>query len=485
VTRSRPAATVLAVVPVALALAAAPTAAQRPADPALRPGAVVDSVRAASDSTQRFAIYLPSTYTADRAWPVLFLMDPRGRALVPLERFRAAAERRGYVVLSSYNTLSDGAIAPNDAALDAMLVTAQDRLAVDTARLYLGGFSGTARLAWGYAAQLDGHIAGVIGVGAGLPSADFLVRQSATGGLRAAFFGGAGTTDFNYEEVRALDRRLDQFGITHHVELFDGGHEWPPDAVCAAALEWMDLQAMRRGVRPVDRAWVDSLYAGRMAAAQALESAGDLPGAFARYRSLAADVAGLRDTADAAARARALERSRAVVEAAAKAERLAERDREYQERLRAFLARVRSASRPPDLAKAVAELEIERLRREATDADPASAQAARRLLESTFILTAFYEPRDYLQRGDHRRALAVLDIAQAVKPSDASVCYSRARVYVALRRPQDALRALDCATAGGSVSAARLESDSTLAPLRGESAFRALVERVRGSERPR
>jgi predicted esterase len=405
--------------------------------------------------------------------------------MVPLERFRAAAERLGYVVVSSYNTLSDGAIAPNDAALDAMLLAAQERVRVDTARFYLGGFSGTARLAWGYAALLDGYVAGVIGVGAGLPSADLLWRQGPTGKLRFAFFGAAGTTDFNYEEVRALDRRLDQFGIVHHVEYFDGGHDWPPEAVCAAALEWMELRAMQRGLRAADPRWLDSLYGARTSEAQALEAGGDVPGAFARYRAMATDFAGLRDTAAAAGRVRALERSRVVADAAAQADRLAERDRAYQERLRTFLAGVRTARQPPTLAKAVDELQIERLRREATAGDPASARAAQRLLESAFVRTAFYEPRDYLERGDRARALAVLDIAQAVKPSDPLVCYSRARVYAALGRPQDALRALDCATANGSVSAARLESDSALAPLRGDPGFRGLVERSRHAGRPR
>ena len=38
---------------------------------------------------------------------------PAGRALVPMQRFQPAAERLGYIVMSSYNTLSDGPAEPN------------------------------------------------------------------------------------------------------------------------------------------------------------------------------------------------------------------------------------------------------------------------------------------------------------------------------------------------------------------------------------
>ena len=75
-------------------------------------------------------------------------MDPRGRALVPLSLFKDAAERLGYILLSSYNTVSDGAAEPNVRALDAMLQEAQEHFAVDERRIYLAGFSGTARMSW-------------------------------------------------------------------------------------------------------------------------------------------------------------------------------------------------------------------------------------------------------------------------------------------------------------------------------------------------
>ncbi|MBK6423852.1 MAG: hypothetical protein IPF77_16890 [Gemmatimonadetes bacterium] len=51
----------------------------------------------------------------------------------------------------------------------------------------------------------------------------------------------------------ALDARLDSVGIRHHIGWFDGVHAWPGAADLAEAVEWMHLQAMRRGLLAADR----------------------------------------------------------------------------------------------------------------------------------------------------------------------------------------------------------------------------------------
>ena len=139
-------------------------------DGSLPAGRVIQRITSRADTSQRYALYLPSSFTCDRQWPVLFLLDPRGRALIPMQRFRAAAERLGYIAISSYNTLSDGPAEPNYSAMNAMLADVQRSLPVDSRRFYLAGFSGTARFAWDMNAQLTGSIAGIIGAGAAVAS---------------------------------------------------------------------------------------------------------------------------------------------------------------------------------------------------------------------------------------------------------------------------------------------------------------------------
>ena len=74
---------------------------------AAAPGEIDADVVCAADPSKRYALYLPSDWTPDRAWPLLVVLDARGRALHAIERFVPAAEQYGWVVASSYDSASD------------------------------------------------------------------------------------------------------------------------------------------------------------------------------------------------------------------------------------------------------------------------------------------------------------------------------------------------------------------------------------------
>src|SRR6478735_8176597 len=52
---------------------------------------LMEHVSPPGDSTHSSAVLYPSEYSASRRWPVLFVLDPRGRAMPSLERFAGAA----------------------------------------------------------------------------------------------------------------------------------------------------------------------------------------------------------------------------------------------------------------------------------------------------------------------------------------------------------------------------------------------------------
>lgn len=421
-------------------LAAAPLAAQTPA-----PGESARRVVSSADPTQRYDVFLPSAYSAERTWPVLFVMDPRGRATMAMELFRPAAERYGWIVLSAYGTSSDqdSSGVANERALDAMLADAQ-ALRMDTRRVYLAGFSGTARFAWIAGGALTGHVAGVIGAGAGFPGA------SPTWGLGIAaqspfpFFGAVGTTDFNYEEVAALDSLLAAIDLPHRTEVFEGGHRWPPPAVALQAVEWMELQAMRGGLREGDARWIDSLRAARIAEAAALEAARPLE-ALRAYRATAADFAGLGDVAQAEARAAALARDPRV----RRAER-AERDgrlrvEAFRRTLTEVVRRIETSERPPSGRESLGRLDLPALRRQAADtSDVYASRAARRMLSIALTHTGYYAAEENLARGRPARALALLRIANEISPGDAFLCRRQLVAHTLLGAPHPLVRDFRC-----------------------------------------
>jgi len=449
-------------------------------DAMLPAGRVVQRITARTDTTQRYALYLPSSFTRERQWPVLFLLDPRGRALIPLQRFQPAAERLGFIAISSYNTLSDGPAEPNYKAMNAMLDDVQRSLPVDSRRFYLVGFSGTARFAWEMTTQLPGTVAGIIGAGAAVPGGRAWMRSN-IGKSSPVLFGTIGILDPNYEELRSFDAELDTIGAIHHVERFDGGHQWPPTELSTRAVEWLELQAMRRGVMPRQQPWIDSLYGAWLARAARIDSAGDAPVAARQYRLVRADFDGLTDVSAAAVRLAVLERDPRVRRAAAVEAAMAERDQKLALTLVAFANELTAAPSPPSMDQARKRLDLDALRRDAARTDDSTAAvAAGRALERIFMHMSFYVPREFFDAKRYAHAAYALQIARLVHPDDGGVCVWQARALAQLGDKANALAALECAAASRQVSAEAIESDSLLAPLRSDPRYDAVVRRLEG-----
>lgn len=264
---------------------------------------------------------------------------------------------------------------------------------------------------------MRGHVAGVIGVGAGVPPGFDYAPPGTSGPFPFDFFGTVGSRDFNYEELLTLETDLARRGIAHRVRYHDGPHAWPPRGVMEEALDWMELRAVVRNLEPPRGAWLDSLYSETMQRAADRALAGDTLGALRQYRAVAADFAGVHEVSEPAARAEALGRTRAAKEALKKETRLIAENREYLKRLVGFLRRYHSARDLPPLEQNLKTLEITRLLAAEQDTrDTVTALAATRLLSHVMAAAGFYEPRDYLAAGDSARAKGMLQIAGAVRP---------------------------------------------------------------------
>ena len=442
-------------------------------------GRIIRRITSRADTSQRYALYVPSSITRDKQWPVLFLLDPRGRALIPLQRFRAAAERLGYITISSYNTLSDGPGQPNYDALTAMLADVQTSLPVDPRRFYLAGFSGTTRFAWQVSTQIGRAIAGIVGTGASVPTGRAWTRAN-IGKSSPVLFGTVGTLDPNYEELRDLDADLDAIGLPHHIERFDGGHQWPPEELATRALEWLDLQAMQRDLKPKHQEWIDSLYSAWLTQAERIESAGDVAAAARAYRLLRSDFRGLTSLAGVAAHLTVLQSDKRVRKSEAAEVAVAERDRAWASAMLSVITDIQREPAPPSFDDALKRLDLDRIRREAARTDDStSAVAAKRAQERIFSFMSFYVPREQLDAKRWAHAALALRLARALKPNDGGACFSHARALAQLGDKRGALEALECAAASGQVSPAAVEGDALLAPLHGETRYDAVVRQLR------
>lgn len=440
--------------------------------PAFARGEIVPRVVCEADPERSYALYLPTAYTSERTWPLLYLYDPRRRGAVAAERFREAAERYGWILAASNDTASDDPTAPNASAVNAVWADTHRRFRIDPGRVYASGFSGGARLAVLLALQRESEVAGVIAAGGGFP--DSAAPRS---GMRFAFFGTVGNLDFNYGEMRRLDRTLGSLGAAHRLAVFDGPHSWCPALVCAEGVEWLELQAMKSGRHAKDGALAGRILQDRLGKAAAAEAAGRKADAFERFSEAAEDLRGLTDIQGAEDAAARLGKSDDVRRELAEESRREESERQAVDRLWKDL-RAALASDPPLPLRAIAnQLQVARLRKEAGPGRPeADRLSAARVLETIFVQTAFYLPRDLAAKHDFLRAEIAIGLAAELKPDRAgTVLYNLACFRALGGDRKGAIASLREAVAKGYRDLEAMESDPDLASLRGEKAYLAIL----------
>ncbi len=432
-------------------------------------GQLIEQQRCEVDPTQTYTLYLPKGYSSERRWPALLIFDPRGRSVQAAEIFRAAAERYGWVILSSDNTRSDGSMEPNHRALNALWPEVHTRFAIDFQRIYAAGFSGGAMLGWALG-KTTGELAGVIGTGGRLEPGNLDDKIS------FPCFGAAGDTDFNYSEMRRAHSQLDLWGTANRLEIFAGPHRWMPAELAREGVEWMELQAMKRGLRPVDDALVDELYGRDVDKATGLTVTGSPLAALRRFEAIAATFEGLRSVDDARQQAAGLASGPEVAAARKLEKKWDAYEASYRQTMNAGFARL-FAERPASARELATALRLGELQKRARS--PAyDGVVARRVLETLLTQTSFYLSRDFFARQDYRSAATVLTLASEIRPERSDVWYNLACALAHTGSKKRALEALERAVAAGFSNAEQLVSDPDLRSLRGEESFQQLVARL-------
>lgn len=431
------------------------------------PGRIVEGLQCPSDPSQTYTLYLPSTYTRSRRWPLLLVFDPRGRGTTAAEVFRDAAERFEWIVVSSDNTRSDGPWEPNRRALAALWPYVLNAYSVDTRRVYAAGFSGGATVAW-VLARGGGALAGIIATGAPSPADDDVTPG------RVAWFGSAGTSDFNFLAARARDARMAQAGIPHRLEFFDGLHQWMTPDVAQLAVGWLELLAMKDGLRARDEELASRVLAEEFARVERLLSSGRLVDARRALASIVDSYAGLLDVGDATNRIRQLDGDERLAQARREEQRGDDRERALIASARTILARLRTDEAP--LAQQfVAALNISGLHKIARRADY-EGEGARRVLETIFVQTAMYIPQLFEEQREFARAAVSLEVAAAIHPDRPMVWVNLAGARAMSGSKKPAISALSRAIEAGFRNQEVLANDPRFASLRGTAEFARVLD---------
>ena len=437
----------------------------------LKLGVVTPKVICGAQPEQSYALYLPSHYTREKRWPIVYAFDPGARGSMPVELMKDAAERYGYIVAGSNNS-HNGAWEPEADAAQAMFQDTHRRLTIDNNRVYFAGFSGGARLASALAQRCN-CAAGVLLNGAG-----FSRSAPPAAGATFSVFAAVGNLDFNYGEVLELDATLGSLHYAHLLRRFDGPHQWAPAGVMDEALAWFRLISMKDGHEERDMDFVKAQAIEVEKRAKTLEVSGDPYGTWKEYRQAADAFDGLGQGPTFRERSVAMEKEKAVRDGAKREQQ----DIEEQSRLSADISSGLAALRQdtPNRAdiRTQVELQISELfNRAEHEKNPQKLRVAKRALAGIFV-EAMETGQERLEAKDISHARIYFELAASADP-DSVWALSQVAETCALDGDRkgtfDALRRTKEKSKDPVAFSAWLADEPAFAKLHDTPEFRALV----------
>lgn len=439
-------------------------------------GKIIERVVCLKDAGQSYALYLPPNYTTDRRWPVIYAFDPAARGLRPVERFKDAAEKYGYIIVGSNNSrnLPDRPLAE---IINTMFDDTQTRFSIEQNRVYTAGMSGGARVA-GMVAQSLAQSLGCRAAGVILCGAGFSEAKPPEKPLPFPVFGVAGVEDFNWIELRQLHRALDSIGSANRFVTFDGDHTWAPSDFCLTAVEWMELQSMKSGRRERDEKLIAELFDKMAGQARAEESAKRFYEAFLKYEAIAKDFNGLREAPEFAKRADELRSSREVKDRLKQEKTAEQAQRQRAQEFFAAREQLKTAENP---AVAMTEVKsmISDLRKKAASRDESVERLVARRALGSFYVSMNEEANRHRAAKKYREASASLTLAAEIRPDNPQIFFSLARACALGGDNRQALEALKKAVELGFTNADEIVGNADFASIRNEAAYKQLIDNAR------
>jgi dienelactone hydrolase len=448
-------------------------------------GQVIEKVVCAGNPTQSYALYLPSNYDAKRKWPILYAFDPGARGKIPVERFKEAAEKFGWIIAGSNNSRNSTLQSSID-AWSAMTRDTTERFSIDEPRGYAAGFSGGARIAILIATRCNNCLAGVIASGAGFPGG---IEPATT--MHFALFAAAGTEDFNFAEVKLLEESLVRAKMAYQIETFPGRHEWLPSSVAIDAVGWMELMAMKSGRRERDAQFIENWTNTKLKQAREFEDAKRFYESYQTYLELSSALKGLRDVAEFENKSNQLRQSREVSDVIRDEQQQIKKQRELEGQVAVLIAATgkmkpqadaagaatndRTGDEPIDSEARLDALLLE-LNKQAKGAqESVTRRIARRVLEGQSV-ALFERGRDFLQNQKrYDEAARVFLLATKVAPDRANTFYYLAWAYGAKGDKKKSLKALQTAVDKGFSDAAALAGNKAFDSMRDDPQFLTII----------
>jgi len=432
-------------------------------DKTLPLGKVTDSILCKSGQGQYYAVYLPSYYTPDKAFPCIYFFDAHARGALPLKMYAALAEHYGFILVGS-NASKNGTPWPvTQGIVQDLMSDADARMHIDLKRIYTAGFSGGSRVASTVAIRMGG-IAGVVGCSAGFPQ---LQEPLST---KFDYFGMVGEYDFNMLEMEELDDALAQNSFTHQLLTSGGIHDWPPAFDFNTALLWLQLSAIKEKTQQDNGVILQALKRDFDKRIEAARAAGELVKEHQLLAGAARALDGFTDVTAYKKQDEALLAGDKYKAAAALHSRLQGEERQQQAQLMQQFGTQDEAS---------LKQEIETLKHDAAHAATVPEKQMNSRLVSYLGLVGYLASSHALKDHDLEHVAIYLHAFKMADPENPDCDYLTAIYYAEKGDSKGTLASLNAAAKLGYAEVATLMSEQAFAPIRSNVDFIAVVGQIK------
>ncbi len=441
----------------------------------LTPGIVLDSIWTVKDTDESYAIYLPSDYSSKKAWPIIYIFDPLARGSFAVKMFQSAAEKHGYIIVCSNNS-QNGSWDRIFKAADALFLDTFEKLYLDPSRVYTAGFSGGARAAVA-TAVLTGKVEGVIGCGAGFPTAkDY--QPSAKDDF--VYLGIVGNKDMNYSEHHDVAQYLDEIQLKNDLIIFEGIHQWPTEDVFEEALAWLTIKYSQKLIEKPSATSIDCLSTNTLARGEAFLSKGQLLLASRAFKFAVEQLGKFADVDEFNIRIDSIRRHKVYSKLLKWQKKIDAKEVKLKERyIKSFselhISRLDTASGQKGITWW--HNEVDYLKRMGNSKNHQSHHLAARMLNLIWARCA-ESSFSYVGRGDYEMALKLNQLWLYCQPESLWGLWSLAKIHALAGRNKASVAVLKKAVKLGLSNPNRLKSEAAFQTLKKEKEYQLLVKQM-------
>jgi len=427
----------------------------------LKQGIVIDSVFCADDSSQIYAVYLPTKYDTLKKWPIIYFFDPHGVGNLPILLYKDLAEKYGFILAGTYNSKNGMQWENSEMAARAFIKDTRLRFSLDNSRLYSCGFSGGAMVA-SMVAISDGGIAGVITCGGSMPS-DHPLKQP------FSYISFVGDKDFHYVSVKQLDKALDSSPLAHQLIVFNGKHQWPPASSLEKGFQWLDVDAMRMKTMQKNDSIIKSIREQFINEADEWHKKGNAVQEYYAYKMLLNFLRKIDDVDKYSDKVKQLENSEPLKKYFKEEESLEADESQKLDEFRAHLSQMDKSWWDGKISEMKKLIEKE-------PASPASLQTQR--LFSYLSLVMYMQASGEFNNRNYPAASYFVELYAMVDPENPEHSYLSACLDMTDHNSAKALQMLQNAVKLGFSDVKRLQKDSNFVSLHDAPEFKNLLNEI-------